>query len=558
MPNMFIQHETLIELKKKAPFLMHQNQFIAQLIDGKIGKNGWRPFIEIAKNPPAMHKLDHIQAMITVHLHAVFGSPSYRKMLLTTQSVIRSDLTPDAKIEQIKAFIIAEATKNGLPDLACIWSIVNANFSPTNDISQLVEALEAEIKRTTFWDFSYKKALKNTLSGLSKFCNVRIDRRIKNRDEKALVMDALYAMTNNYGKIMLPIAQGEDSRLADSGGECFGYVATWAKALLEKNRFLGIEPNQLPPFQVIKYNSGLGRTYPDLNHLAILTSNTSLFQRLQGNKTQLRKALPLNISNYQRRYFFKSHETLVEKLITTASKNTNNIYLLSVVGYLSGHALGFCKRDDHYHFFDSNLGWIRFNDEESFKYWFPIYFKAIGYSQLFYEAAIDEISLCQPQEIHEPITIKTVFLFVLLSPILLPVMLLIACGSLAYQFVIRGIFYAGIAVFHGLKTFFSSDKTKEKKAQVADDQGVVAVETSIQHLPSAGTLFTSLKRVEANSLVSKPYHQNSGLLFTSKKQLHKKPVSDYSVIPIPPFFSRATSVVKSTESIGNERVFSLG
>lgn len=342
-------------------------------------------------------------------------------------------------------------------------------------IANIISATQEEIKRTSYisfqkphFNFKYINGLKNIVSLLDNVQkkHTKIENYSKDNPEKfkkiAKMFDTIFEKTSTQfnGTIMLPVSQGFDARLGNSGGECFGYIADWAKGLLENKAAFGVQANQPPPFSFIKLNSPLGKKYLDSNHLAFLTENISLYQSLQKNTSKLMATLTekfrlanksIGIQKLKSQSFYKSIEAVADELISYADHDSNKIYNLNIMGYLSGHALGFCKIDTEYHFFDSNTGWYRFENSNDFQKWLPFYFKTIGYNKLFGEYDVRAYSkdvLIKKVEEEKTSTfskLKNIAVYTLLSPILLVAILAI----LTHLFIIRGFRYAIKAFTHG-------------------------------------------------------------------------------------------------------------
>ena len=78
-----------------------------------------------------------------------------------------------------------------------------------------------------------------------------------------------------------------------------------------------------------------------------------------------------------------------------ANKNPGRPLLFSFLNNIFGHATGFCKLNEEYHFMDCNFGWVKFKTSEDFEKWFPFYLEKIGYNKFFYEFSIYEASLVE-------------------------------------------------------------------------------------------------------------------------------------------------------------------
>jgi hypothetical protein len=275
------------------------------------------------------------------------------------------------------------------------------------------------------------------------------------------IFDRLYSDTPNYGgTLMLPINQGLDFRLGDSGGECFGYVAEWAAKILKKQNPFGIDVDVPSPFKPISFNSPAGRMYPDLNHLAILNDDIASYQKLQTNKNGLGDRISSELKEIGKSIGFKGERSIlfynsvdepVEQLVQQVSEDSTQVYNLNVYGYLTGHALGFCKINNKYHFFDSNSGWFRFDNTDDFKRWLPFYFKTIGYDKIFSEYNINTYSLFnvdvnKESNAEDKKENGSKLLSIILITLLSPFILIYVAALLCDLYIIRGFRYAALAV----------------------------------------------------------------------------------------------------------------
>ncbi|CEG57504.1 hypothetical protein [Legionella fallonii] len=360
------------------------------------------------------------------------------------------------------------------------WSALETLAVTVNieQLNSLKAALEEEIGKTHYfsfqsphWNYHYITTLKGVLSDVQGVLDQRekLDTYSKKYAEKynkfAKRMDNLYNKTteNYHGTIMMPVNQGLEPRIGDSNGECFGYVAKWAAQILKKERPFGLDVNQQRTLQPILFNSLLARKYPEINHLAALTKEISIYQELQasvdklisrlsGPKTSSEQlAINKTIDYVQNSdyVFYTSTEEMAQSLVDEAQKDPNKVYNLNVMTYIGGHALGFCFIDNKYHFFDSNSGWYRFDNDKDFISWFTYYYKQRGYeSYYFNEYAISSYSLLQDPnkalETEEPFswTWDTIAIVTLLSPIL-AIYFLVCLTDL---FIVRGFRYLGMMV----------------------------------------------------------------------------------------------------------------
>lgn len=287
------------------------------------------------------------------------------------------------------------------------------------------------------------------------------------------IFDSLYQQTerNFKGTLMLPIMQGMDARLGSSRGECFGYAVAWITQISLHKKFCGIPLNGTPHLKVMPLKSVAWETYPDLNHMAVLNEDISFFQKMQGKTYDILSRLASYSKNprvdYERRFKFKSYDSvseIAEKLVKSTYGAEEKMCMLSCLGYLSGHALGFYKGDGKYHFMDSNSGWFRFESEKDFKKWLPFYFKKMGYDKYFAEYNITKFFLKKtPIQPKEKISIGSM---IILSP-LIAVFLL---AFLFYFFVISGIKYC----IRDIKNSF-----KKNESSLTEEVSNLVVETSL-------------------------------------------------------------------------------
>lgn len=235
---------------------------------------------------------------------------------------------------------------------------------------------------------------------LRNFCAMRdhfsVDSRLKNDSfiKFANKYDEMFQQTieKYHGNVILPICQGLDVRLGDSGGECHGYVCQWAMNILEKKKPFGIDINQPSPFKPIKLNSKLGKSKIEWNHLAVLNKNISQYQ----------KKLPDELKNDIRKNprFYTSISTLSRQLFIKVNKYPHKIFELDIFGGMgfTGHALGFCKIGEDYHFFDSNALWVSFKKSADFELWLSYYFSAMNYDRIFNEYYIQSYQLATKKQ----------------------------------------------------------------------------------------------------------------------------------------------------------------
>lgn len=356
----------------------------------------------------------------------------------------------------------------GSPNLDHIVRSGNAE-----DMQILIEKIAIEIKNTPKLqlgkigrNLGYVLALQHLKKLLSQ--NIYYLDKLFISDKKRARLDNILQKTQNHykGVVVLPVAQIFDKSLEISFfgqaiGNCFGYIADWAKQILtqkeprysrsysgihlkgEHPKIFGVDVQAPPPFSPIRFNSKVGKSYPDLNHLHHLNPFIIQVQRIQANQKQLEKfaaeyygferssSLQFDRGALQR--FYTSIPVLADKLI---KKGRNNVVLnLNLTGYMMGHSLGFCILNDEYHFFDSNTAWFKFKNAADFKNWFIYYCRAIGYSQIMHEYYISKYSL---GPIHEKKNINP-----FMKTCCAPLTGSIQAGWLIYYILIRGGYYLG-------------------------------------------------------------------------------------------------------------------
>ncbi len=278
------------------------------------------------------------------------------------------------------------------------------------ELKNIQNKLKQELENTRYLsfkfphvNFTYKRTLRQVLADFKgveeqgEEIATRAQKDSKEFTKRAKIKDQLLHKTGTHyhGTVILPIAQANDVRLGNSMGECYGYVVEWSRCLSQKKKPFGINFRNPPPFKPIPYNSAAGRAYPELNHLAVLTKEISFFQRNRISQELVFKNTSKvgSSSNDNEIYVAKEAESLprffikpkviADKLIALVDADPSKIYNINVVGLTVGHALGFCKIDNDYHFLDSNFGWLKFKKAEDFKQWLPFYFQSMGYDKLF-------------------------------------------------------------------------------------------------------------------------------------------------------------------------------
>ena len=375
----------------------------------------------------------------------------------------------------------------------------------------MIDAVRSEIKNCSFWGFSYKRDLDFIRYNLEliKYSRANHLIRYKKIHKK---LDDIYALIHPMGgKLILPIQQYLDSRIGNSLGECFGYTYVWAKSLLMDGRFAGIYADKEVSFNYVKSNFAIAGQQPDINHLAVITKDISDCQRLQNDgialikKTSIGTSLMLNIFKRNRNYsFFKSISSISNKLVAIADENSNRVFLLCVRGYACGHALGFYKKGSKYHFFDSNIGWVRFDSSADFKAWLPIYFEKIGYAKVYHEASIEAVRPIKliPKEKSTRLKrlLAGLLLLLYLAAILPLALLYSACRGLytiTNTIILRGLLYSALNAKNFIcnSKWFSSQISYSEDPQDLDPKKDLRSNmlTEIHHSQYAGTLFSSMQ-----------------------------------------------------------------
>jgi hypothetical protein len=163
-------------------------------------------------------------------------------------------------------------------------------------------------------------------------------------------------------------------------GRCSGYAFEFSKGFLDNGKPFGVEQDNLPPFDPIKYNENLLSSIDNLheNQNEYWIGRSFNFTASDGKNIKVRSRL----ESYFRIFF--NAKQIAEKLISMADAEQDRVYVI-VIGSLvrrSGHAISF-KKDSkgHYHFLDSNFGWISFNDSKDFIRYLPFHFSKTDYNK---------------------------------------------------------------------------------------------------------------------------------------------------------------------------------
>jgi hypothetical protein len=367
---------------------------------------------------------------------------------------------PEFQREFLKNIINGDQTRASLSDIV--------RFRKTDQLASLQTSIDQMLSNTSYiswhkpyFNFGYISLLKSILSnikGMQKAAEF-IEKFGVEKPERykkyVTQFDSLYATTKNkyQGTIMLPIMQGLDVRLGDSDGECFGFIAEWAAQIQQQKKPFGVPVDSIPPFAPVTLNTLGWQTYPDLNHLAVLTPNMPIYQDLQNDESELTKKLSSQLVDKNQQFkfekfkadkFYNSISQIAEELVAYTDEDSKKIYNINVRGYSVGHALGFCKINNKYHFMDSNAGWTRFENANDFKQWLPFYFKKLGYDKNYAEYGINTISFSPsggPIEPKDKLGAFSISLLIILSPIIIPIVLIYTARIFFDHFVIRGIKY---------------------------------------------------------------------------------------------------------------------
>ena len=388
------------------------------------------------------------------------------------------------------------------------WSPL-IELAQTTDIAKLnglKTSLEAEIANTSYlslqtphWNYQYLSSLKRTLSDVKGVLKQRehlqtySEKKAEKYNKFANRMDTIYKQTvqTYHGTIMCPVIQALEPRLGDSKGECFGYVAQWAVQILKAERPFGVGINQQQTIKPISFASLLARKHPEINHFAVLTKEISTYQKLQSSvgelvahlsssKDKTRVQTGEEFIDYHKNLdyvFYSSTTEMAQALVKETQIDPHKVYNLNVMTYLGGHALGFCMVGNKYHFFDSNAGWFRFENDKDFINWFSFYYKQRGYQSYYLnEYEICSYSLSKKINNKQPdiqFDLVTIAIITITSPIIAVIIL----GFLIDMFVIRGFRYLGIAIHQ----YFNS----RNEAPTSDEHHLVNHVTLVDSIPQS-------------------------------------------------------------------------
>lgn len=247
---------------------------------------------------------------------------------------------------------------------------------------------------------------KNNLSGVLKWAEIQKE-CIRENKEYFKELESLYQDLQVHGELMLPLYQGFD--VHSGGGACFGYVAAWAKGLLEgggQKPVFGTKPHEMPLFKLVDY-SKVNLTSSELNNVFFVTPTIANLQVIQKDKVALSNVMSSTKEitydkSIPKKKINQSDEKnmLVDNLIAQAESdlNPNKVYSLLLWPTTgSGHVVGIWRTaEGAYHFLDANQGWFRCEDKTQFKKWFNDYFPRVGYDKLYQKYQITSYSKTSP------------------------------------------------------------------------------------------------------------------------------------------------------------------
>lgn len=320
------------------------------------------------------------------------------------ESAAKNKLSSSIKNDRLHKLLVGDDKVVGLYDLAKGFDQDGYRY--------LQQEVDSFYQATTVKEFSLWLALKRTKLVLSKMVNTnQVESDFQQASAKkhayACMQDDIYAKTTEKfnGLVIVPITQAADYRQGNSDGECAGYVIAWAQALLSKKPPFGIRHEQGALFKPVKFDSKVGRKYPDLNHGIVLTKRIAAFQQ-KRNKTKFD-----DCDNNKEIYrsmvsmpdFFKDGKKIADTLVQLATQNRDNVYYLAIHGQSGGHAIGYYLDENGCsHFLDVNAGWFKFSSDDVFSSWLDFYFKRKKYDQTYSEFFIYSYGF----EIEKKISLK--------------------------------------------------------------------------------------------------------------------------------------------------------
>jgi hypothetical protein len=556
--------QNILKVHAKRLYSVEQDKFLSMLLTGKSGQNGWRNFDDIIKAPPKERKLGRIEAALLCEYQK---TPWWRFYIHYTLSKIKAvishlDLSKPDKIAQIK-LLMNDFSDQKYPELFLIQKInkklLNTQQKSTgisrsdlmevrsklrsipkslkflidkelksdlpieeefNDIDHLIQAISKEVLNKQQTTRSYRHGLIKIRTQLQ---------TLQNEQVKSWAVNLKYALlpsrpdlidqktTDKFnGTLMLPIQQGYDYRLGHSGGECFGYAADWCRSMLENTHYNSLSHDAEPLLKRLKAASLVAQRYPDLNHLAPLTRYISDLQGLQRNTFELEHAMSLKGEAFDfkekiwTRTFTLSIEHVAKQLISEVNSKPDTALILCAMGYLSGHAMGFCKKNNVFHFYDSNFGWVRFNTADDFEKWLPFYFDKIGYARAFGEYVISSFEKKSFWDRYLPKSVP--HLGFLGALILLPIIVPLVIVKLFCFFLIRGVYYAGRSLVNSVTSLFKSTPKEDDEYFI---EHVEEPQNTVDDLS-----FFMASKVSKEQTVN--MHNAAGVLFKDSRLLERK------------------------------------
>ncbi len=487
--NIYTFSQDLTTLSQDKIFAVSQRQFFKQLLQENSGYNGWRSFEEIAKHPRIERKLGRVEAQLTLEIAKLSIFNIIKKTKLMIIKSVLTDISTDVD-SKIQYLLDQKNHFSKHPLYLRLQKTMDQPLPWSNDVDHLLDAITKELRCTSWFDRHYRRTLNNLHMQLSSFNQHQTENWIKAEQHYARLHhrrhQLLLKTTHPYsGKMVLPAHQTQEYRLGNSSGECFGYVMRWGKSLLEDDAFYGLRADTPTTFQPTQYHFSLVKHHPGLNHLMPLTPEIAYYQALQSNRTQLLQALNSSRTTYRikknlwKSSFMPSLKDVAYQLVHCAEKTENGVILLYLNGYLSSHIVGFCKKNDQYHFFDANFGWLRWKNSKDFKAWLPFYLHQLGYTKRIAEY---EMSTMQHGASPSPKT--------KLPPSRDLVKFIRRLTHQFHFYIIRGLFYA---YFHFIRIF--SDLRSNQ------DQGILWPSREQKKISYAHTL-NLLEQVQHHSTIS--------------------------------------------------------
>lgn len=151
--------------------------------------------------------------------------------------------------------------------------------------------------------------------------------------------------------------QGGMKDIGNDGGHCYEFVKSWAKGLLTDTKPFGIDHSN--PANVDKT-----KNYAALNADIFNLQENQISEEFD-NQSLMRQRLT-------RRNFIGKANEFADAIINLTNNQQGKAYAILIRPSLSmkGHALGvFRDNQNKLHFFDSNIGWLKFEKDSDFKTW---------------------------------------------------------------------------------------------------------------------------------------------------------------------------------------------